>query len=349
MRKFCTRKARSAFTLVELLVVIAIIGILVGLLLPAVQAAREAARRMQCTNNLKQLGLALHNFESAKKKLPPGYLGSPSNAVPSRTASPSYGVQWIGHLVYLFPYFEQASVHEPFANWRSMDPKAKPTGVTATDGEKFLFWADGATGYDGDPTTINTLWDFQQYRISTLLCPSDDAYSNTGSTIMILHTYVLPRSNGANFAIDSYPLPFGTTMGRTNYLGNAGRLGTTLSPAWNAWAGPFGNRTNYKIDDLTDGATNVMLFGEATGTWSDSKKPIGRQASYGWTIGPMPTAWGLGGTDPYVCNKYNSRHAGLINVAMADGSVRNISNTIDDNTYQWVSAMQDGNVASLDN
>ncbi len=87
-------KQRSAFTLVELLVVIAIIGILVGLLLPAVQAAREAARRMQCTNNLKQLALACHNIESATKSFPPGYTcysetftTAPNNVNPGSTSA----------------------------------------------------------------------------------------------------------------------------------------------------------------------------------------------------------------------------------------------------------------------
>ena len=84
--RFSTRRERRGFTLVELLVVIAIIGILVGLLLPAVQAAREAARRMQCGNNIKNLALALHNYESAIKKIPPagfhniGGVGAASNS-----------------------------------------------------------------------------------------------------------------------------------------------------------------------------------------------------------------------------------------------------------------------------
>lgn len=93
---------RDGFTLVELLVVIAIIGILVGLLLPAVQAAREAARRMQCSNNLKQIGLAIHNYESANRRFPPGNITDGACcSVPSHTV-------WS---VAILPYIEQANLN----------------------------------------------------------------------------------------------------------------------------------------------------------------------------------------------------------------------------------------------
>ena len=111
MRRF--KELRAAFTLVELLVVIAIIGILVGLLLPAVQAAREAARRMQCSNNLKQLGLAVHNFESARRQLPTS-LRPPSNVASSGEQSR------VSVLTDLLPYLEQTAIFDRYnkaINW----------------------------------------------------------------------------------------------------------------------------------------------------------------------------------------------------------------------------------------
>lgn len=100
-------RLRAGFTLVELLVVIAIIGILVGLLLPAVQAAREAARRMQCGNNIKNLALALHNYESANKKIPPAGFHN-VGGVGAASDSTSWGPSWC---VMILPQIEQSSLH----------------------------------------------------------------------------------------------------------------------------------------------------------------------------------------------------------------------------------------------
>lgn len=96
----------SGFTLVELLVVIAIIGILIALLLPAVQAAREASRRSQCTNSLKQVGVALHNYENTHRSFPPGRLdvNATNNGEPART---TWGIS-------LLPYLEQSSLQAQY-------------------------------------------------------------------------------------------------------------------------------------------------------------------------------------------------------------------------------------------
>ncbi len=104
-------RLRRGFTLVELLVVIAIIGILVGLLLPAVQQAREAARRMQCSNNLKQLGLAMHNYESTYKKFPGG-------------VGP-WGCCWGTWQVRILPYIEQNAAYAIYQNLGGADPQPR--------------------------------------------------------------------------------------------------------------------------------------------------------------------------------------------------------------------------------
>jgi len=105
-------RMRIGFTLVELLVVIAIIGILVGLLLPAVQAAREAARRMQCSNNLKQIGLALHNYESAHRTFPPGFISRVTGPWPGggNNPIPEVGPGW-SLFGMILPQLEQANLH----------------------------------------------------------------------------------------------------------------------------------------------------------------------------------------------------------------------------------------------
>lgn len=128
------RRRRDGFTLVELLVVIAIIGVLVSLLLPAVQAAREAARRSECTNNLKQMGLALQNFHSAKKRFPPGCA---DNTRPfGRSATPQVGASW---MAYCMPYMELGNAYKkarlgknlPYNNATIAAQIAKPVEFSA--------------------------------------------------------------------------------------------------------------------------------------------------------------------------------------------------------------------------
>src|SRR5688572_14028849 len=150
---------RCAFTLVELLVVIAIIGVLVALLLPAVQAAREAARRMQCTNNLKQLGLAVHNYHDTYKVFPPQMMNIDTNN----------DRRW-GWGAVTLPYIEQGALHEQL---KPDGGKQIPTASTLINGSLLL-----------------------QTRVATHLCPSD---SSTNVRLNQFHPSVAASNNSDNW------------------------------------------------------------------------------------------------------------------------------------------------------
>src|SRR5438128_398037 len=169
------RRRRGAFTLIELLVVIAIIGVLVGLLLPAVQKVREAANRMSCANNLKQIALAAHNYESAYQKLPPGFLGTFPD--PGVDPMPTYDAQFVGCLAYLLPYVEQDNTYRT---------------MTADLPGDYLSVAKRYPGWWNYPSAVSASFT----KVKTYLCPSDKAESSSDSTNVVLQTY---RANPTQF------------------------------------------------------------------------------------------------------------------------------------------------------
>jgi prepilin-type N-terminal cleavage/methylation domain-containing protein len=145
------RIAHRGFTLVELLVVIAIIGILMAALLPAIQQARESARRIDCSSRIRQIGLAARNYESAMRRFPPGYLGMlpPSDV----NGAGGFNQQWTGVIPHLLPYMEAKTVFTRIqAKLLNVDLKDYPA-----------WWND------------DDAWAAAQTRISPLLCPSAPA------------------------------------------------------------------------------------------------------------------------------------------------------------------------------
>jgi len=321
-----SNSSRRGFTLVELLVVIAIIGILIGMLLPAVQQVREAARRATCMNNIRQLALACHNYESAHSHFPPGTNYWAQNDT-QRFISPwnnQGGTAWRGNYhgwgYFILPFMEQNNLYDSF--------------------EFNVAWSQTYVDQNGDSLTGKVLAPFT--------CPSDvqdvthnSTYFTTGQTEM----------NGKSCYV--------ACTGRNTWAGNQTR--NSRSNLWGIMR--INSKTGF--GQITDGTSSTILLGERTSANETGSAPLQQQGAI-WigrmhhnnTAVPVADggnyAWGgrAGGINYAVNGHFRSRavassgHTGGANVALADGSAHFLSDNLSLNTLQILATMQDGQVVS---
>lgn len=338
-----------AFTLVELLVVIAIIGVLIALLLPAVQAAREAARRMSCANNLKQLGLALHNYHDAHKIFPTNINHVYENAQPYDDR------EWASHLVLLLPFMEQGSWYNQI-NFKSptkpafqvfagkmLGEQRIPEFVCPSDPEPTVQSVKGMTNYAG-------------------CIGSQIMQSGSGCNLSTIVGDGGPQFDDDNDGEDWFSY---TSKGSPCNTAGPGNIRSDC-PYPDRVSGVFARSTwSARLKDVRDGTSKTIAMGEVRGWCS------GFQWRYGWanseglwfaTTAPInfPTCPGEDGVpnDPNNggsgCHHkesswntnmgFKSAHPGGAQFVFCDGSVHFLSAEIDHTTYQSLGDRRDGQI-----
>jgi len=325
------KRHRRGFTLIELLVVIAIIAILISLLLPAVQQAREAARRTQCKNNLKQLGLAMHNYHDVHLEFPESSTGSTAIFLADNT-DPRFLSQWAWG-AFILPFIDQNNMYEAL-------PINSGTFQDAFD----------------NPATLPLV----SVPVSTWICPSDPGDSvNRNRGILVRGSKINPTCLGIDVAAPIY-------LGKSNYPYNNG--GTLINSGIGTvpW---LQNHPGHgvKIRDVIDGTSNTMMIGERpqannqnAAFWMGYEFLCGNNtqcwAVAGRTRSQMFTgdlSCSTSGDEPGVC--FGSAHPGGMQACFTDGSVRFLSENIEwnpeactgdlrefDGIYQLIASRNDG-------
>jgi len=306
------RRCLHGFTLVELLVVIAIIAVLIALLLPAVQAAREAARRTHCQNNLKQVGLALLNYESAIGSFPPGGLG--------RNPFGGFGHSW---WIRIMPYIERENIYERFdQNGNGSHAWRGSTGVVS------------ANSYNRD-LLLDVRFHYMRCPSTTLPWMTRPSYGN-----------MRPCYTGVSGAID-HPTTRDMILGSPQY-GKISFGGVLIGRGENSQT----DGHTVRIRDITDGTTNTMMLAEQSDWCREAdggQIECCADNDHGFSMGPSTTgiyrrvfnvtivmhrlndktAINIGVPRDGPNTPIQSIHSGGAHVGLADGSVRFLSEGID--------------------
>ncbi len=310
------RKENGGFTLVELLVVIAIIGILIALLLPAVQAAREAARRMQCTNNLKQLALAMHTYEAAHKAFPPGALS----------------INNLSWNCFLLPFIEQGPLHKQFQEYGAFNQGTYNNGTNNEGQNKAnLLALNGVAGFLCPSSTD----DMATHPSGTLTNPERKTYTS--------HYYgvsgplgINPATNAAYRAAQTSNQWGGFALQGMLQVNASTRLRDVTDGTSNTLL--LGEIAN---GDGANWCRGVGLGTNPTGNPLDGTGPMGMSSSKN-----VVNAINLPLTSVFNNISFSSRHPGGANFARADGSVDFLPDNVDLTLYKSLATRDGGEPVS---